>query len=143
MFPAGDDPEQETALHWIGELESERGPFASPAQTRAAELRAELAGTLVRLGDRYWPEKHGRSFALEYYALALVFVPDLSLDPERNPLTQVQLADLITRAEQGEFSAAELRAAKAMAILADDDVERRRRRIIALARRRTRDCRCT
>jgi tetratricopeptide (TPR) repeat protein len=131
VYPIGDDPEQATALHWIGVLESEQGPAGERATARASGLRAEIAETLVRLGDRYWGENHGRSFALEYYAMALVFEPELPLDDERNPLTQVQLADLIARAERGEFNTAELRAAKAMAILADADAQRRRERLAA------------
>ena len=64
VYPIGEDPEQATALHWIGVLESEQGPAAERAMARASGLRAEIAETLVRLGDRYWGEKHGRSFAL-------------------------------------------------------------------------------
>jgi serine/threonine protein kinase/tetratricopeptide (TPR) repeat protein len=132
VYPIGEDPKQATALHWIGVLESEQGPAAERAIARASGLRAEIAETLVRLGDRYWGEKHGRSFALEYYAMALVFEPKLSLDDERNPLTQVQLADLIARAERSEFNTAELRAAKALAVLADSDAQRRRERLAEL-----------
>jgi tetratricopeptide (TPR) repeat protein/tRNA A-37 threonylcarbamoyl transferase component Bud32 len=132
VYPIGEDPKQATALHWIGVLESERGPVAERAKARASGLRAEIAETLVRLGDRYWGEDHGRSFALEYYAMALVFEPELSLDEERNPLTQVQLADRIARAERGEFNTAELRAAKALAVLADSDAQRRAERLAAL-----------
>jgi tetratricopeptide (TPR) repeat protein len=131
-YPIGDDPEQATALHWIGVLEAESGPAGERFKARASGLRAEIAQTLVRLGDRYWGEQHGRSFAIEYYAMALVFEPELPLDDERNPLTQVQLADMIARVERGEFSTAELRAAKAMAILADADEHRRRERFVAL-----------
>jgi tetratricopeptide (TPR) repeat protein len=131
VYPIGDDPAQATALHWIRVLEAEQGPAGERALARASELRAEIAETLVRLGDRYWAENHGRSFALEYYAMALVFEPQLPLDDERNPLTQVQLADLIARVDRGEFNTAELRAAKAMAILADDDAQRRRERLAA------------
>lgn len=132
VYPLGDDPEQATALQWIRVLESEQGSAGERANARASGLRAEIAQTLVRLGDRYWAEQHGRSFALEYYAMAMVFEPELPLDDERNPLTQVQLTDLIARAERGEFNTAELRAAKAMAILADDDAQRRRERLAAL-----------
>jgi tetratricopeptide (TPR) repeat protein len=132
VYPIGDDPQQATALHWIRVLETEPGPAAEQAKARASGLRAEIAETLVRLGDRYWGEEHGRSFALEYYAMALVFEPELPLADERNPMTQVQLADLIARVERGEFNTAELRAAKAMAILADDDEQRRRERFTAL-----------
>lgn len=130
IYPAGDEPEQATALHWIGVLETELGTV--PARARASQLRAELAGTLTRLGDRYWSEPHGRPFALEFYAMALVFVPDLPLDPERNPLTPVQLNDLINRAEQGRFGEAELRTARVLALLSDDDEPRRRERLVAL-----------
>lgn len=130
IYPAGDEPEQATALHWIVLLETELGTV--PAHARASQLRAELAGTLTRLGDRYWSEPHGRPFALEFYAMALVFVPDLPLDPERNPLTPVQLNDLINRAEQGRFGAAELRTARVLALLSDDDETRRRERLAAM-----------
>jgi hypothetical protein len=130
VYPAGDEPEQATALHWIGVLEAELDSVA--ARTRALELRAELAGTLTRLGDRYWSEPHGRPFALEFYAMALVFVPDLPLPAERNPLTPTQLHDLIARAEAGNFGPAELRLASVLAMLADDDEARRRERLAAL-----------
>ena len=63
--------------------------------------------------------------------MALVFEPELSLDEERNPLTQVQLADLIARAGRSEFNTA-ARAAKALAVLADSDAQRRRERLAEL-----------
>jgi hypothetical protein len=124
---------QATALSWIGVLEETQGELAVPARVRAAELRGEIADTLSRLGDRYWDEEHGRTFALEFYALALVFVPDDPHALERSPLTPTQLADLIERAERGEFSAAELRVAKLMEVLADPNDERRRARLITMA----------
>ena len=130
VYPA--EAGQSTALRWIRVLEAEQGEQAEQAQARADELREEIAGTLVRLGDRYWEEQHGRAFALEFYALALVFVPELPHALERSPLTPTQLADLIARAERGEFSVAELRVAKLMEALADADDEQRRARVVAL-----------
>lgn len=132
VHPNPDEPEQRTALQWIAVLEAQQGPLTEQARERAELLRNEIAATLTRLGDRYWAAEHGQSFALEFYALALTFVPDLQLPDERVPLTPVQLASVITRSERGQFSPAELALARVLAALADDDPERRRRRTDAL-----------
>lgn len=132
VHPNPDEPEQRTALAWIAELEAQQEPLTEQARERAELLRNEIAATLTRLGDRYWAAEHGQSFALEFYALALTFVPDLQLPDERIPLTPVQLASVITRSERGQFSPAELALARVLAALADDDPERRRRRTDAL-----------
>ena len=132
VYPPLGDIDQPTALHWITRLEAEQGPLAERALSRAAVLREELAQTLVRLGDKYWEHTHGRSFAIEYYALALIFMPTHTRALERSAMTPAQLADLIARAQRGEFTGAELRAAEVMTVLADDDPERLRERVASL-----------
>lgn len=126
------DSGQATALRWIRMLEAEQGELADRAQARADVLRGEIAQTLVRFGDRYWDEQHGRAFALEFYTLALVFVHDSPRALERSPLTPTQLADLIARGERGEFSPAEVRTGELMEALADPDDGERRARVVAL-----------
>ncbi|WP_205632995.1 serine/threonine-protein kinase [Enhygromyxa salina] len=125
---------QATALRWIEVLEAEEGVLAAAAHARANVLREEIAETLSRFGDRYWKEPHGRSFALEFYGLALVFVPDHPHAGSRSPLTPTQLADLIARAERGDFSQAELRTGKLMEALANPDDGARRDQVVALVK---------
>jgi tetratricopeptide (TPR) repeat protein len=132
VYPNADEPQQPTALHLIRVLESEQGPLAERAREQAGLLRSEIAATLVRLGDRYWAAEHGQSFALEFYALALMFRNNLDLPADRVALSPVQLAEQLDRIERGQFSAAELTTARVLATLVDEDVEHRRQRIDTL-----------
>ena len=132
VYPPPTNPSEPTALHWILELEDLPGVLEDQADVRAHELRLEIADTLTRLGDKYWDEENGRSFGLEYYALALLFNPAQPRASERSSLTSAQLADLTARAVRREFRPSELRAGEIMASLAETDPQRLRTRVSAL-----------
>jgi len=118
VYPPADDPTRATAYRTVIELERHD---SDEADARASALRRELADTLVRLGDRYWDVEGGRAFAIDYYAQALVFVPEDEHARSRATLTVGELAALRQRADEAEFSAAELDAAEVLVILAEPD----------------------
>jgi serine/threonine protein kinase/tetratricopeptide (TPR) repeat protein len=131
-YPPASDPDYPTALRMIGALERERGPLRHLAQLRASDLRDEFAETLIRLGDQYWSAPHGRPFALEFYAQALLFDAEAPRARERASLTPAQLADVARRARAGEFSPLELDIGAALSALADEDPARRREHVTTL-----------
>ena len=132
VYPPLDNPNEPTALYWITELEALPGPLEVEASARAWSLRVEIAETLTRLGDKYWDKDNGRSFALEYYALALIFNPDQDRASMRSSLSMAQRADMTARAVRGEFTPSELRAGEIMAALADPNPEQLYTRVAAL-----------
>ena len=83
VYPPPDDPEYRTANRIVVELEAIEGAAADSARQRAAALRDEFADTLVRLADRLWDAEGGAPFAIDYYAQALVFDPQLARARER------------------------------------------------------------
>ena len=62
-----------------------------------------------------------RGFAREYYAMALLFDPENKEARERSGLTPAMLADFQDRAARGEFTEAELSAARWLDVLAEED----------------------
>lgn len=112
------DGDQETAYRYVLALEA-RDDAAS--RERAEALRTEFAATLSRLGDRYWERDGGRPFAADYYAQALVFLPDDEHAGSRAPLTPGELATLRAKAAALDFSAAERRVLTPLVLLAHDD----------------------
>jgi tetratricopeptide (TPR) repeat protein len=129
VYPPPEDPSTQTAYRVVQQLEALEGPMADAGLRAALELRAEFSSTLVRLGDRYWGEDGGRPFSIDYYLSALVFDPNNERARERAAVTPGELVALRTKAEAGEFTAAELEAAHALVALADDDAERRREKV--------------
>jgi len=124
VYPPADDPGRSTAYGEVLRLESlEDGDEL--AQQRAQDLRNEFAATLARLGDSYWEQPGGQAFAIDYYAQALVFVPDHPRARERATLTPGELAQLRSKAEQQSFTEAELVAAEPLLVLAEADEEAR------------------
>lgn len=132
VYPSAADPSAPTALHWILALESLEPPFDSEGHVRATELRSELADTLTRLGDKYWDLENGRSFALEFYGLALIFEPTHARASQRTALTSIELAGLRQRAARGEYTSAELRAAALIVALAETNDAALRERLADL-----------
>ena len=129
VFPPADSPETPTAYAKVVELESLDGAAARAGKEYAENLRTELSEALVRLGDRYFDRPGGPAFAADFYAAALVFDPDHGRARERVALTPGQLADLARRAEEGEFTTGELKAAEALAVLAIEDETARAERV--------------
>jgi len=131
VYPPPDDPTQPTAYTRVQQLEASSARGASEA---AQALREEFAATLRRVGDEYWTREGGTGFAMDYYAQALVFVPDDDHARARTTLTPGELASLRDKAATQAFSAAELDAGALLAALAEPDPQERER---AVARRRS------
>lgn len=132
LYPPVNDPSAATAYEVILELEDLDGPGRATARERATELRQQFANTLLELGNRYWERQGGRPFAIDYYAEALVFEPDLETARTRASLTPGELADLRDKARSQEFSPEELTAVQPLVALAKDDPEERAAELAAL-----------
>ena len=121
VYPPNSDPQAPTAFQKVVELEALEGSADAAGEERATELREEFSDTLTVLGDRYWEVPEARGFAREYYAMALLFDPEDEQARERSGLTPAMLADFQDRAARGEFTQAELSAARWLDVLAEDD----------------------
>ena len=132
VYPPASDREFKTAQAWVKAIEDRAGLGDYIAQAEASRLNSEFAATLNRLGDDYWDEEHGRPFAVEFYAQALIFDPGNAHASERVALTEAQLADVGARAARGEFSDAELATGEMLAALAEPDKKTRRDRVVSL-----------
>jgi tetratricopeptide (TPR) repeat protein len=117
VYPDAAAPEQ-TALRAVAALRALEGELDDSGETQAVELGLEFGGTLARLGDQYWDAEGGRVFARDFYAQALLFDPTLEHARTRSGFLPGELAELRARAEQGEFSQAELAAADELVELA-------------------------
>ncbi|MCX4242549.1 protein kinase domain-containing protein [Paraliomyxa miuraensis] len=129
LYPPSDEPETRTAYVEVLELEGLEPELGKPAVEAATELRKEFAGTLVRLGDRYWDSKGGRPFAVDYYIAALAFDPTDATARERAPITPGELTELRRKAASLDFEAMELSASEPLLALAEDDDEERVRKL--------------
>ncbi|MEM6995242.1 MAG: protein kinase [Myxococcota bacterium] len=120
VYPAADGDDRSTAYFHVLALEA-MADVGDRGEEAARALRSEFADTLVRLGDDYYEAPGGRPFSLDYYAAALVFVPDHARASARAAVTPGELAALRQRAETGSFSAPELAASRALVVLAEPD----------------------
>ncbi|PRQ02591.1 Serine/threonine-protein kinase Pkn1 [Enhygromyxa salina] len=132
LHPPQDQPSAPTAYTKIQELEGLEGSADNAGEERAEELRTEFGATLNNLGDRYWDSPGGQGFAREYYTMALLFDPQDKEAFERSGLTPALLADYQDRASRGEFTEAELSAARWLDVFAEDDKEVARQKAEAL-----------
>jgi tetratricopeptide (TPR) repeat protein len=132
LYPPADEPATPTAFSLVLELEHTEGEAAEHAIERAQELRHELGGTLVELGDRYYDKDGGRPFAMDYYAEALMFVPDDGHARSRLTMTAGELASFRERARNQSFSDAELQAAESLVALAEPDEAVRNAKLVAV-----------
>jgi len=121
VYPPNTEPDAPTAFQKIVELEALEGTADKSGNERATQLREEFSQTLTVLGDRYWEVPEARGFAREYYAMALLFEPTDKHARERSGLTPGMLAEFQDRASRGEFTEAELSAARWLDVLAEDD----------------------
>lgn len=120
VYPPEAEPEAPTAYQKVVELESLEGSADKAGDERGEELRDEFFDTLTVLGDRYWEVPEARGFARDYYAMAYLFKPD-DTARDRSGRTEGELADFRARAATGDFSEAELSAARWLDVLAEDD----------------------
>ncbi|MCY1053592.1 serine/threonine-protein kinase [Nannocystis sp. SCPEA4] len=135
VYPPVADPKDTSILRVVA-LDRTEGPAERPARDQAQELRKEFADALADLGDNYWDTDAGRPFARDFYSQALVFQPDHPRARERGLYTPGQMAELLAKAERGEFTAQDLAAAELLEILADGDRERRDARLRKFVRER-------
>lgn len=126
VYPPADDPDAPTAYREVVALEALDSERADAA---ASQLRAELADTLGRRGDHYWKYRHGRGFASEFYAMALLFDPNATPARERVSLTPGMLEELRERAGRADFADGELRTASVLRALAEEDVSRQNEKL--------------
>ena len=122
VYPPADDPGGRTSFQAILELERIEGPNTRAAKDLARSLRREFANTLGAFGDRLWGRPGGREFAVDAYAQALLFDPDLEPAAARADLTPGQLARLANKAASSGFSATELVAVEPLVVLAETDI---------------------
>ncbi len=128
LYPPPDDPTARTAYVEVVELEGLVDELGKGAAQASEELRKELAGTLSRLGDRYWERPGGRMFAVDYYIQALVFDPSQEVARMRAATTPGLLTELQRKAASLDFAPAELSASEPLLALAEpDDTERVRK----------------
>jgi serine/threonine protein kinase/tetratricopeptide (TPR) repeat protein len=120
VYPPADDPLATTAYQVIRELEATLGPHTRAAHDLAARLRREFAGTLGAFGDSLWERPGGLEFAVDAYAQALLFDPDLEPAAQRADLTPGQLARLATKAAARDFTSTELIAVEPLVVLAGE-----------------------
>lgn len=131
VYPTADNGDAATAYRKVLELETGTEP-APEARAEAGRLRDRYAAALVGLGDRYWDEPAARAFAVDFYLQALVF-RDHPTARERVAVTPGELATLRERAAVGEFSSAELLAARILEVLATtEDPDEQAERLAAL-----------
>ena len=119
VYPPLDEPERRTAYQVLLELEGIQGPQRPAALKLSRELRREFGGTLAAFGERLWDRPGGREFAIDVYAQALIFDPDIEPAASRAHLTPGQLARLADRAETQDFSESELLATEPLVVLAE------------------------
>ncbi|MDC0722635.1 serine/threonine-protein kinase [Nannocystis bainbridge] len=120
VYPPAADPKDTSILRVVA-LDRTEGPAERPAREQAHALRKEFADALAELGDNYWDTDAGKPFARDFYSQALVFQPDHPTARERGLYTPGQMAELLAKAERGEFTAADVAAAELLEILADHD----------------------
>jgi tetratricopeptide (TPR) repeat protein/tRNA A-37 threonylcarbamoyl transferase component Bud32 len=129
VYPPSDAPEADTAYAKLVALEAMTGGNAEQAHQQAAVLRDEFAAALVELGDAYWARDDARPFAIDFYAAALLFDPELAHARERAAVTTGELALLRQRALTHDFTASELGVADALVALAEPDAQVRERKL--------------
>lgn len=136
VYPPAETPDLPTAYSTVLALEALGGDGEGLGDEAAADLRAEFAETLARLGDEYWERDGGQPFAIDYYAAALMFDAGLERASERSSLTPGEFASLRDKAATGAFSPAELEAAETLHALAAPTDDGRRRRLARKKKRR-------
>jgi len=140
VYPPFEDPSHGTAYSKLRELERLEHARPNDVDAAAQRLRREFGDTLIRLGDEYWDKQGGQPFAIDYYAQALLFLPDDEHARERALVTQGQLTKLGKQAETLGFSHSDLVATQPLVTLAQPDpVQRERglREVVEAARGRS------
>ena len=121
VYPPADDPNLPTAYNQVLQLDRIALEGNQLAKENSEILRDEFANTLIRLGDDYWERDGGQAFAIDYYAMALVFSPNHARAKERALYTPGELATLRDKAEKNSFTQTELIAAEPLFVLAQPE----------------------
>ncbi|MFV8752633.1 protein kinase domain-containing protein [Nannocystaceae bacterium ST9] len=133
VYPPVDDPQADTAYRVLSQLEAREGDEARDA---AATLRAELASTLVRLGDEIWGKPGGEPFALDFYVQAIMFDPTIEPARTRATMSPGELLALRRKAGAGDFSEAELIAVEPLQAFAEPNLAAQQAKLEVIKTRR-------
>ncbi len=118
---------EKSAYQRVVELEELPGALDDPGDERAAELRKEVAGTLIALGDKYW-DAEVKKFAVEYYIWARAFDPANQHAIDRSMIATGEFALFLEKAANGTWTENELRAFNVASALAEEDEAKRTER---------------
>ncbi|MCA9714256.1 MAG: protein kinase [Myxococcales bacterium] len=118
---------EKSAYQRVLELEELPGALDDPGDDRAGELRKEIAGTLIALGDKYW-DADVKKFAVEYYIWARAFDPANQHAIDRSMIATGEFALFLEKAANGTWTANELQAFKVASALAEEDEAKRAER---------------
>jgi tRNA A-37 threonylcarbamoyl transferase component Bud32/TolA-binding protein len=135
VYPPADDPNGATAYAYVQQMEAVEGPEAKFARKRAADLRREFADTLIRLGDNYWAQDGGQTFAEDYYAQALVFDPKNEHAGSRVAMTRGSIDALREKVDKQAFTQADLVKAEPLVVLAEEDPVERQQKLVELEKK--------
>ncbi len=116
-----------SAYQRVIELEGLEGALDNPGDERAAELREEVAGTLIALGDKYW-DAEVKKFAVEYYIWARAFDPKNQHAIDRSMIATGEFALFLEKAANGTWTENELKAFNVASALAEEDEAKRTER---------------
>lgn len=125
VMPPVEDPEYKTAYKSILALEDLDGGYDPMADKVAAELRESFSGTLTRIGDYYWSEDYGKTFALDYYMHAYMLDPSNERAKERAAMTHGEFRQARKKAKESGYTKSELIAAEPLSALAARSPEAR------------------
>lgn len=128
VFPPPDEPTAPTAYRKVLELEDVEGPAESLADERGESLREEFSSTLIAQADRLW-DNGAKGLAREWYHWALLFDESNRHARERSGTTVALLADFRARAQEGDFTRAEVILGRLTAAEASEDEGERQRRL--------------
>jgi serine/threonine protein kinase len=107
VLPPPSERKSPTAYSEVRELEAIEGTSEVIADERAAALRAEFSGTLVRQADVLW-DQGAKLAATNHYLWALAFDPNNRHAYDRAGVDSGLLLDFIRRAKDRDFTDSEL-----------------------------------
>ena len=120
VLPPPQERKAPTAYSEIRDLEAIEGASESVADERAAALRGEFSGTLVRQADVLW-DQGAKLAATNHYLWALAFDPNNRHAYDRSGVDSGLLLDFIRRAKDGDFTDSELTLGLIAAVQAEED----------------------
>ncbi|HWB77600.1 MAG TPA: serine/threonine-protein kinase [Nannocystaceae bacterium] len=131
VMPPPSTPKADTAFSKVIELEKTGGTSEEAADDRAATLRSEFSGTLVRQADVLW-DQGAQLAATNHYLWALAFDPANEHAFERAQVDSSFLLNFIARAKEQKFTQSELAFGLITSIQVESDPEEQARMIAEL-----------